>query len=350
MTERTLVTGASGWLGNRLCQTIGERGRDIRAMVIPEHREHPEILRLRENLPGDSSLEVTVGDVRDPESLDEACRDIDTVFHTVGVIHPRNAKTFYEINAEGTRNTVEACARMGVRRFVYISSNAAQGFNRVYEERDGVRVPVPLTEEMPCHPESDYGRSKLQAEGIVNGAHEEHGIETVIIRPPMYYGPRLPERTQRLYNMILGGLPIVGGVPVFGGGNVYRSVVFIDNVCEALLLAETSGKADGETYWIADDGMITWREYLEIVAANLDAELSLFSLPRFVAKALEMGDKAAGWVGMYQQLFHVLGEMGRDCVCSIEKAKRDLGYRAEVSTEKGIGRTVEWMIENDLVA
>ena len=71
-----------------------------------------------------------------------------------------------------------------MKRFIYISSNAAQGFNRVYEERNGVKVPVPLTEEMPCHPESDYGRSKLQAEGIVNGAHEEHGIETVIIRPP----------------------------------------------------------------------------------------------------------------------------------------------------------------------
>jgi nucleoside-diphosphate-sugar epimerase len=237
-----------------------------------------------------------------------------------------------------------------VKRFIYISSNAAQGFNRVYEERNGVKVPVPLTEEMPCHPESDYGRSKLQAEGIVNGAHEEHGIETVIIRPPMYYGPRLPERTQRLYNMILGGLPVVGGVPVFGGGNVYRSVAYIDNVCEALLLAETNSKADGETYWIADDGMITWKEYLEAVASKLDAELSLFSLPRFVAKALEVGDKATGWAGMYQQLFHVLGEMGRDCVCSIEKAKRDLGYRAEVSTEEGVGRTVEWMRENELVA
>ncbi|MEE8354952.1 MAG: NAD-dependent epimerase/dehydratase family protein, partial [Candidatus Bathyarchaeia archaeon] len=103
MTERTLVTGASGWLGNRLCQTLGERGRDIRAMVIPQHIEHPDILSLRENLPDTSSLEVTVGDVRDPESLDEACRDIDTVFHTVGVIHPGNAKAFYEINTEGDR-------------------------------------------------------------------------------------------------------------------------------------------------------------------------------------------------------------------------------------------------------
>ena len=345
-----LVTGASGWLGNRLCQIMGEHRRDIRALVIPEHREHPDMLRLRELLPEDSSLEVVVGDVRDPETLEKACEGIDTVFHTVGVIHPRNAKTFYEINTEGTRNTIEACAEKGVRRFIYVSSNAAQGFNREYGEREGRRMPVPMTEEMPCHPESDYGRSKLEAEKIVNGVHEERGIETVILRPPMYYGPRLPERTQRLYNMILGGLPIVGGVPVFGGGNVYRSVVYIDNVCEALLLAEGIGKADGETYWIADDSMITWKEYLEVVASKLDTELNLFSLPRVVATALEMGDKAAGWAGMYQQLFHVLGEMGRDCVCSIEKAKRDLGYRGAVSTEEGVGRTVEWMRENDLVA
>jgi len=318
-------------------------------MVIPEHREHPDILRLREQLPDDSPLEVVVGDVRDPETLRNACEDVDTVFHTVGVIHPRSAKTFYEINTEGTKNTIEAGADEGVKRFIYISSNAAQGFNRAYEERDGTRVPVPLTEEMPCHPESDYGRSKLEAEKIVNRVHEERGIETVILRPPMYYGPRLPDRTQRLYNMIRGGLPIVRGVPVFGGGNVYRSVVYIDNVCEAMLLAESSSKADGETYWVADDGMITWREYLGFVASELDAELNLFSLPRFVAKTLEMGDKATGWAGMYQQLFHVLGEMGRDCVCSIDKAKRDLGYRAEVSTEEGVGRTVGWMRENDLV-
>ncbi len=98
MTERTLVTGASGWLCNRLCQTLGEQGRDIRAMVIPSHIDHPDILSLQKHLPENSSLEVTVGDVTDPESLDEVCRDIDTIFHTVGVIHPRNAKTFYTIN------------------------------------------------------------------------------------------------------------------------------------------------------------------------------------------------------------------------------------------------------------
>ncbi|MGD2200576.1 MAG: NAD-dependent epimerase/dehydratase family protein [Candidatus Bathyarchaeota archaeon] len=349
MPDTVLVTGASGWLGNRLCQILGNQGRAIRAMVIPAHREHLDILRLRQSLPEDSSLEITVADVTDETTLGAATRDVDTVFHCVGVIHPQNAKAFYEINAEGTRNTLEACINSGVRRFIYVSSNAAQGFNRIYEEKNGERVPVPLTEEMPCHPESDYGRSKLEAERIVNGLHEEQGIETVIIRPPMYYGPRLPERTQRLYNMVRNGLPLVGGVPVFGGGYVYRSVVYLDNVCEALLLAENSKKANGETYWIADEGMITWREYLETVAAALDTELEVFSLPRFVAKSLEMADMMSGWMGLYVQLFHVLGEMGRDCVCSIEKAKKDLGYKAEISTGEGVKRTVDWMIQSNLV-
>src|SRR4051794_8594368 len=190
-----LVTGAPGWLGDRLVRELLSQGHSLRCLVHPSMDPSA--------LPED--VEVVRGDVRDPLSVAPAARGVEAVVHCVGIIHPKRARDFYEINARGTRNVVAAAVAAGASRFVHVSSNAANGFQR---DRS-----VLMTEDDVPNAESDYGRSKLQAEQTVTEARDSGRLETVIMRPCLYYGPGQPARMDRVFGMIRKGK-----LPVFGDG------------------------------------------------------------------------------------------------------------------------------------
>lgn len=127
-------------------------------------------------------------------------------------------REFYRVNVEGTKNLIDAAERAGVRRFIYVSSNAPFGFN-----------PTPrdvFTEESPYHPYRSYGKSKKLAEDLVSAAGASGRIETVIIRPCWFYGPGRPARQSRFIDMVRRG-----AMPIVGSGESRRSMAYVDNVC-----------------------------------------------------------------------------------------------------------------------
>jgi nucleoside-diphosphate-sugar epimerase len=314
-----LVTGAPGWLGNRLVPELLRAGQEVRCLVLPGI----------DPAPLGPEVEVVRGDVRDPAAVRAAAEGVEVVIHGVGVVHAkRRARGFYAINSEGTRRALEGAVSAGVRRFLHVSSNSASGFQ---SERD-----VLMTEDQLPLPESDYGKSKLQAERHVLAARDAGRLETVILRPCLYYGPGQPARMDRLFGMIEKGT-----VPVFGDGLALRSMTYVDDVARVLVQCLDKPAATGETFWIADEPPYTTLGALQAMADAIGAELRVRHLPEVLSRLCERVDMAIGDLGGYVQDLHVVGETYRNIGCSIEKAKRVLGFEPNNDLVGGYRRALE---------
>jgi len=330
-----LVTGAAGWLGQRLVRALAENDSErlIRALVLPGQRCDS----LRE-----AGAEVVEGDLTRPTSLTnlfdgEATRGA-TLFHCGGLIHPRLLTSdFYRVNVEGTRNVIAAAVASQARRMVHISSNSPLGNNPSHDHL--------FDEQSPYRPYRHYGRSKKHAEELVRDADSRGELETVILRPPWFYGPGQPPRQTQFFKMIQKG-----SFPILGDGRNRRSMAFVDNLCEGALCAEASEAAAGQTYWIADSRPYEMLEIIETVETVLE-ELGFevtgkrLHLPGLVGEFAGAVDWGLQAMGLYHQKIHVLSEMNKTIACSVERAQQELGYQPSVALEEGMRRSVLWLIE-----
>jgi len=277
---------------------------------------------------GDSA-EIVTADIRNRASLFDACKDADTVFHCAGIIHPRRIQDLYDINVTGTQNLLESAIAAGAKRFIYVSSNSPAGLN--------ASPSTLMKEKDPPRPYLNYGLSKLQSEWLINEAHRSGKIEAVILRPCWFYGPNQPERQSRFFKMIKGGHPIV-----VGKGDNLRSMSYVDNVVQAMLLAEQVEKAAGKTYWIADRRPYSFIEIVQTVAGVLGVQLRPRYLPTVTSDVARFVDSLIQMSGWYNQEVHVAGELAATIAVSIEAAQRDLGYAPEVELEEGMRLSIEW--------
>lgn len=326
-----LVTGAPGWLGTELIRQLDDTGHTIRCLtLIGEDTSELDQFEVEEY----------PGDVRDVDTLHEAFEaGVDIVFHCAGIIHPPKlfgSNLFYDINSKGTKNMLEAARKHGVEKFVYVSSNAAQGFNDSPNEL--------MTEDMPCQPESNYGESKYEAEQHVRRYQQEHGIDYTIVRPCWYYGPRQPDRMNRLMEMIQGGNPII-----FGNGMNLRSMTYVPSLAKALLLIlKQPDVSRNKTYWIADEKPYT-TNYVYRTTANLLGtadDLKPIYVPKPISRLMEIADVTLGNMGIYEQNVHVAGEMSRNIACDPSKAVEQLGWEPPRDLTEGMRKGVEWAREH----
>lgn len=336
-----LVTGAPGWLGTRLVEMLEQgtldpsvRGKPLRCLVRPCDDDSV----IRRVAPG---ADVAVGDLSDLSSLHAFCRGADgaTLVHVAGLVHPvRFTRDFERVNVDGTRNLLAAAEQAGVRRVVVVSSNSPLGCNpspsHVFDERS------------PYNPYMGYGRSKAGMERLVHEAHARGRIETVIVRPPWFYGPHQPPRQTLFFTMIKNGR-----FPVLGDGTQRRSMAYVDNICQGLVLASESPRANGETYWIADERPYAVNEIVATVTDVLESfgfrcAATQPRLPAVVGETARVVDGLLQAVGLYHQKLHVLGEMHQSIACSIAKAKAELGYAPRVSLRDGMAASVEWCLAN----
>ena len=337
-----LVTGATGWLGTCLIESLhGRRGtsalepiENIRCLV-PLGMDADPLISLSDR------VDVASGDLRDPESLREFCRRAEgsTLFHIAGIIHPQRTRDFYRVNVEGTRALLAAACEAGVKRVVVVSSNSAIGCNSRAEHL--------FDEDSPYHPYLGYGRSKMEMERIVKEAQASGDIDTVIVRAPWFYGPQQPPRQTLFFRMVKRGR-----FPILGDGSQKRSMVYVDNLCQGLLLAAGVEEARGQTYWIADERPYSINELVDTVEDVLENEFGIrcsrkrMRLPRMIGDVAEAVDRLLQSVGLYEQRMHVLGEMNKTIACSIDKAKAELGYAPRYSLREGMAESVRWCLEN----
>ena len=228
----TIITGAPGWVGTRLVRvlfdglSVGPNTTPVaarsalRCLIRPDQSPEP-IHKI-------GPIETISGDLRDPAAAQALCKDAQgaTLFHCAGVVHPRlRVSELYEHNVMGTRNLLLAAEAAGVRRIIVLSSNSPTGNN---PRRDHL-----FDENAPYQPYMNYGRSKMQMEQIVKQFQARGKLETVILRPTWFYGPDQPERQTTFFSMIKNGT-----APILGDGGNLRSMSYIDNLCQAILLSE----------------------------------------------------------------------------------------------------------------
>jgi len=326
---RVLVTGAPGWLGTRLVEALADgfaagpascRGEAVRVLAMPG--SDASDLARRE------SVEVVEADLRRPLP-DDLCRGVETVFHCAGIVHPRRVDDLYSINVDGTRHLLDSAIAAGAKRIVFVSSNSPAGLNE-----DPITL---MREDDPPRPYLNYGLSKMQAEWLVMDAHRAGRIQSVILRPCWFYGPNQPQRQTRFFRMIKGGRPII-----FGRGTNLRSMSYVDNVVQGLLLARDVERAAGETYWIADRRPYSFIEIIETVARILDVRVRPLYLPRVGSDFARFADSLLQMTGLYSQDIHVAGELAATIAVSIDKAVSELGYAPEIELEEGMRRSIEW--------
>lgn len=328
-----VVTGAAGWLGQNLVRALAPQRQSVRCLV--NRVEEAPLLELVGR-----SVEVVVGDVRDPSTADRLFEGVAsaTVFHAAGLIHPSGrTRPFFDVNVGGTQHMLDRARRVDGVRFLHVSSNSVFGANPTADHR--------FTEDSPFNPYLGYGESKLEAEQLVQLSFERGDLQTVILRPPWFYGPHQPARQTQFFAAVRRGR-----FPMVGDGTQRRSMAYTGSLVSALLLAETASAAPGQAYWIADKEPYELRHILDSVRQALEAEgLRVNSrqlrLPAALGTLAARADAALQGTGRYVQPLHVLGELGDTIACDIAKARRDLGYEPVATLVEGMRASIRWCLE-----
>ncbi|HEX6312746.1 MAG TPA: NAD(P)-dependent oxidoreductase [Acidimicrobiia bacterium] len=328
-----VVTGAAGWLGQNLVRALAPERERVRCLV--HGADDAPLLEVV-----GPSIEVVVGDVRDPATADRLFDGVraPAVFHAAAVIHPESTvRELFDVNVGGTDLMLDRARRADAARFVHVSSNSPFGTNATPTDR--------FTEDSPYDPYLEYGRSKLEAEEFVQRAHERGDVETVIVRAPWFYGPYQPARQTQFFAAVRRGR-----FPLVGDGSQQRSMVFTGNLVDGLLRAEATAAAAGRAYWIADAEPYELRAILAGVRTALEAEGLAVSerrlrLPALAATVAEGVDRVLQGRGRYVQPVHVLGELGHTIACDISRARAELGYEPATGLVEGMRASVRWCLE-----
>jgi nucleoside-diphosphate-sugar epimerase len=302
----------------------------VRCLVRGDREYERAELRKR----GGIDAEVVYGDLLDFASLERAVEGVDTVLHAAAVVHVRRIDQYYSVNSEGTRGLARAAAAADVRRFVYLSSNAAAGKSRSSEW-----LSRETDEDRPL---GHYGRSKWLGERWL---FETPGpMERTVLRSCMFYGPPVPQRHVDVYRRLLSGR-----MPLVDGGNYTRSLTHIDNLVQAIRLALCMGAARGQVFNIADSEPYTTKGVVEAMARALGVEPRYLRLPAAAADIAYRADWLLSTVGLYQQTVHIVGEANWNVGVSIDKARRALGYAPRVGIDEGMRGAVAWCRERGLL-
>ena len=313
-----LVTGATGFIGSHLVPRLLERGYKVRCLV----RQASSLEKL-EGL----DVEFFPGNLGDPASLGRAVRGVDYVFHLAGLTKTGKSREFYDINACGTENLVEAAVaeNPGLRKFVYLSSHAAAGPSL----NGGL-----LTEEKEPQPVSHYGRSKLMGEKAVLGRSSR--IPVVVLRPTSVYGPG-DRDVYLLFKAIKKGI-----FPYWGAGRY--SLLYVEDLAEGIIAAAEAGadKSDGKVFFLSDGNVYTNSEIAETIADALSAHPLKLPLPRFLLYAAALFSALAGKDSGIINL-DKLREMGfPNWCCDPGRAIREIGFLPKITLKEGAKWTVNW--------
>ncbi|TAN70229.1 MAG: SDR family oxidoreductase [Methylobacter sp.] len=305
-----LVTGANGFIGRPLCAELSRQGQSVRAAVRSK------------NLPIENVETVPVGVIDGETDWTNALPGIKVVVHLAARVHVMKANAsdpvdeLHKVNVEGAWNLARQAHDAGVQRFVFISSIKVNG--------DSTPLGQPYTAENQPAPMDCYGISKCEAEDALRQLADETGMELVIIRPPLVYGPGVKANFHSMMYWLNKGVPLP-----LGAIQNKRSFVALDNLIDLIITCIDHPAAANQTFLAGDGEDLSTTELLQRLGKALGKPARLFPMPIWALKA---GATLLGKRDMAQRLCNSLQ-------VDISKACDLLGWQPPVSVDDALRKT-----------
>lgn len=313
-SDRALITGASGFVGRATRAQAIRMGFDLSCSV---RRNEPVLAQY---------LPVRVSEIDGFTKWTGALQGITTIIHLAARVHvmqDTNADpiaAFREVNVDGTLNLARQAAAAGVKRFVFVSSAKVNG--------ESTQPDRPFTEADIPNPQDAYSLSKYEAEQGLRQISADTGMEVVIIRPPLVYGPGVKANFATLMQAVQQGRPLA-----LGSVNNRRSLVALDNLVDFIILCMTHPEAANQTFLVSDGNDLSTTELVRGLARAAGVSPRLLPVPVW---ALQAG---AMLLGKEDEVQRLCGSLQVD----ISKARNLLGWRPPVVVEEGLRRAVAGM-------
>jgi nucleoside-diphosphate-sugar epimerase len=310
---RYLITGANGFVGKPLCAELLRQGNSVRAAS-------------RSSCTPVQDVEVMkIGSINRETDWSALLCGIDIIVHLAARVHVMKDTSsdplaeFRNVNLHGTKNLARQAASAGVQRLVYVSSIKVNG-----EETPKYRS---YTEQDAAAPQDPYAVSKWESELALQRISHQTGLEVVILRPPLVYGPEVKGNLIRLFNAIDKGIPL----PLAGADNA-RSLIYVGNLVDALITCATHANAAGQTYLVSDGKAVSSAELVEKIAHALGRSSRCFYVPPALMR------NTAALFGYSAQIGRLLGSLQVDD----SKLRRELGWAPPYTLEQGLRATAGW--------
>ena len=310
-----LVTGAGGFIGSHLVESLVAVGAQVRAFVHYNSRSDPGLLSF---LPPETmeQVDVFVGDLGDSLAVTQAVRDCQTVFHLAALIsipysyqHPTAVA---ETNMMGTLNVLQACREAGVKRVVHTSSS------EVY----GSALSVPIDEGHPLQGQSPYSASKIGADKLAESYYCAYDLPVVTLRPFNTYGPRQSDRAV-IPTIIAQAL--VQEAVYLGNLETRRDLTYVSDTVDGFLRVAQAPGVEGETFNLGTGTQVRIQDLAQEIIDLIGRPVDILVDPaRLRPEKSEV-----------------------QCLCADSSlAGKRLGWVPEVSLQEGLRRTIDWVTEN----
>ena len=312
MTIKLLITGANGFVGKALCAELLQQGQSVRAAVRSA------------NTPIENLEAAAVGSIDGETDWTAALHGVDVVIHLAARVHVMRDTVadplaeFRSVNTAGTERLARMAARARVKRFVFLSSIKVNG------EETGA---IPFSEQNAPDPQDPYAISKWEAEQALHRIAAETGMEVVVLRCPLVYGPGVKGNFLRLMQAVDRGIPL----PLALADN-RRSLVYLGNLIDAIIACLERGEAAGKTYLVSDGEDVSTAQLITQMARALDRPARLWPCPVGLIKF------AGRVTGKSDEVARLLGSL---CIDS-SKIRHELGWTPAYTLAQGLAETAAW--------
>jgi nucleoside-diphosphate-sugar epimerase len=312
-TQTVLVTGATGFVGQALCAQLRRQGYGVRAAV-----------RKQRSASDGLADQVLVEELDAHTDWAAAVSGASAVVHLAARVHVMADTAsdpladFRRVNVQGTLRLAQQAAEAGARRFIYISSIKALG--------EVTQPGQAFTEESPTRPVDAYGVSKLEAEQGLRELAAKMGLDVVIIRPPLVYGPGVKANFAALMRAVQRGVPLP-----LGAVHNARSLVGIDNLVDFMVTCLTHPQAVNQTFMVSDGQDLSTTALIRAMAQAAGVPARLLPVPVWALKA------AARVLGSGDAMQRLCGNLQVDS----QKARAVLHWTPPVSVAEGLRLSIE---------